>query len=288
MAGRRVSGHGVIVCVNGELGGADELRISPLDHGLLVGDGVFETMRVYGGIPFAWTRHLDRLARSAAGLGLRVPEAGPLREQADAVLRANDLAEARLRITITGGPAPLGSERADVAPTVIVAASAVTPWPPTAAVVTVPWPRNERGATAGLKTISYAENVRALAHAHEHGASEAIFPNTRDELCEATGSNVFVVHDGAVVTPPADSGCLLGVTRALVLEVAARIGIEVEETACPITALATADEAFLSSTTREVQAIASVDGTALPAAPGPITTRLALAFTDLVARDLDP
>ncbi len=278
----------MIVCVNGELGAVDDLRISPLDHGLLVGDGVFETMRVYNGIPFAWTRHLDRLVRSAAGLGLRVPEAGPLREQADAVLVANRLTEARLRITITGGPAPLGSERAAVAPTVVVAASAVTAWPPAAAVVTVPWARNERGATAGLKTISYAENVRALAYAHEHDAGEAIFPNTRDELCEATGSNVFVVHDGVLTTPPADSGCLLGVTRALVLELAAGIGIAVEETARLLSDLATADEAFLSSTTREVQAIASVDGVALPIAPGPVTARLAAAFTDLVARDLDP
>ena len=79
-------------------------------------------------------------------------------------------------------------------PTVVVAASALTPWPPTADVVTVPWPRNERGATAGLKTISYAENVRALAFAHERGAGEAIFANTRGELCEATGSNVFLVR----------------------------------------------------------------------------------------------
>ncbi|MEP6622803.1 MAG: aminotransferase class IV [Acidimicrobiia bacterium] len=278
----------MIVSVNGELDEVDHLRISPLDHGLLVGDGVFETMRVYGGVPFAWTRHLDRLARSAAGLGLHVPEPARLRESADAVLRANGLDEARLRITITGGPAPLGSERADVDPTIVVAASAVNAWPATAEVVTVPWARNERGATAGLKTISYAENVRALTYAHEHGATEAIFPNTRDELCEATGSNVFVVHGGVLTTPPADSGCLLGVTRALVIEVAAGLGIEIVEAALPLGALAEADEAFLSSTTREVQAIATVDGRALPVAPGPVTTRLADAFRALVARDIDP
>jgi branched-chain amino acid aminotransferase len=276
------------VCVNGELGPADELRISPLDHGLLVGDGVFETLRVYGGVPFAWTRHLQRLARSAAGLGLELPEVATLRQQADAVLAANELTEARLRITITGGPAPLGSERAAVPATVVVAASALTPWPPTADVVTVPWPRNERGATAGLKTISYAENVRALAHAHEHGAGEAIFANTRGELCEATGSNVFVVRSGALLTPPEASGCLLGVTRALVLELAGVLGIAATETDLPVAALGDADEAFLSSTTREVQAIAHVDGLPLPDAPGLVTARLAEAFAGLVARDLDP
>jgi branched-chain amino acid aminotransferase len=279
---------GKIVCVDGALGPADDLRISPLDHGLLVGDGVFETLRVYGGEPFAWTRHLQRLARSAAGLGLAMPEVATLREQADAVIAANGLSEARLRITITGGPAPLGSERASVAPTVIVAASALTRWPPTADVVTVPWPRNERGATAGLKTISYAENVRALAHAHERGASEAIFANTRDELCEATGSNVFLVEDGTLITPPEAAGCLLGVTRALVLALAEQLDIDAMEADRPVDALTAADEAFLSSTTREVQAIAHVDGVALPHAPGPVTERLAAAFDALVALDLDP
>ena len=196
--------------------------------------------------------------------------------------------DARLRITVTGGPAPLGSERADVEPTIVIAASALTPWPPTADVVTVPWTRNERAATAGLKTISYADNVRALAFAHEHGASEAIFGNTRDELCEATGSNVFIVRDGHLVTPPEDSGCLLGVTRALVLELARDLGLDPLEGAVALGALANADEAFLTSTTREVQGIAHVDGVDLPLAPGPVTSTLAAAFTDLVARDLDP
>jgi branched-chain amino acid aminotransferase len=279
---------GMVVCVDGELGPADQLRISPLDHGLMVGDGVFETMRVYDGVPFAWTRHLQRLARSAAGLGLGIPEVASLREQADAVLAANGLTQARLRITVTGGPAPLGSERAAVPSTVVVAASGLTPWPPTADVVTVPWPRNERGATAGLKTISYAENVRALAYAHEHGAGEAVFANTRGDLCEATGSNVFVGRAGALRTPPAGAGCLLGVTRALLLEIAPTVDIEIVETDLPVTALAEADEAFLSSTTREVQAIAHVDGAPLAEAPGPLTARLAQAFTDLVARDPDP
>lgn len=276
------------VSVNGVLGPVEELRISPLDHGLLVGDGVFETMRVYGGVPFAWTRHLRRLERSAAGIGLTVPSVATLREQADAVLDANGLTEARLRITITGGPAPLGSERAVVEPTVVIAASALTAWPETADVVVVPWTRNEGAATAGLKTISYADNVRALAYAHEHGAGEAVFPNTRHELCEATGSNVFVVREERLLTPPAESGCLLGVTRALVLELAATVGIDAAETTLPIGALADADEAFLSSTTREVQAIAHVDGAALPVAPGPATRCLADAFVELVARDLDP
>ena len=147
--------------VNGQLTAGDVPQISAFDHGLLVGDGVFETLRVYDGRPFAWRRHLDRLEHSAHGLGLEPPDRATVVDAAMAVLRADGLAEARLRITVTGGLQPLGSERRDTVPTVIVAASEVVSVPSTITVVVVPWVRNERGATAGLKTISYAENVRS-------------------------------------------------------------------------------------------------------------------------------
>jgi branched-chain amino acid aminotransferase len=274
--------------LNGRLDDLEALRISPLDHGLLVGDGVFETLRVYDGVPFAWRRHHERLVFSAHGIGLGVPDSETLRAAAAAVIEANDLREGRLRITVTGGESPLGSERGDADATVIVAASELTPPAPHADVVTVPWSRNERSAIAGLKTISYAENVRALAYAREHGAIEAVFPNSVGDLCEATGSNVFLVFQNVLHTPPGEAGCLLGVTRALILELAAELGMPIEEVALPLDALHRCDEAFLSSTTREVQAIAHVDGQPLPAVGGPITTSLAAAFTDLVARDVDP
>lgn len=150
---------------NGTLRAASEVRISPFDHGLLVGDGVFETVRAYRGQPFAWRRHLDRLEHSAAGLGLGLPSREELRTAADAVLDANGLLEARPRITVTGGLSPLGSERGQAPPTLVVAASEVVPGPDATTVAISPWPRNEHGATAGLKTTSYAENVRALAYA---------------------------------------------------------------------------------------------------------------------------
>jgi branched-chain amino acid aminotransferase len=115
-----------------------------------------------------------------------------------------------------------------------------------------------------------------------------VFANTRDELCEATGSNVFVVRAGTVATPPASSGCLLGVTRALVLELAAAAGIAVDESPLTLDALREADEAFLTSTTREVQPISHVDDRALPSVPGPVAATLGTAFTALVAHHLDP
>jgi branched-chain amino acid aminotransferase len=207
---------------------------------------------------------------------------------AAAVLEANALREARLRITVTGGVQPLGSERRTTTPTIIVAASTLRAAPHTVSVVVVPWSRNERGATAGLKTVSYAENVRALAYAQTRGAGEAVFANTRDQLCEATGSNIFVVDEDVVRTPPASSGCLLGVTRALVLELCVELGLAHEEVTMPVEVLARAGEVFLTSTTREVQAVTQIDGRALPHSGGRVTAGLAEAFSSLVARDPDP
>ncbi|HTL87245.1 MAG TPA: aminotransferase class IV [Acidimicrobiia bacterium] len=274
--------------VDGALVPLADARVSVLDHGLVVGDGVFETLRVYDGVPFAWRRHLARLQASATGLGLALSDLSSLRAAADDVLAANGLTEARLRITVTGGIAPPGSGRGNGTPTVFLTAFPFAPASPAIDVVVAPWSRNENGALAGLKTISYAANVRALAYAKERGAGEAVFANTKADLCEATGSNVFLVQDGVLVTPPASAGCLLGVTRALVLELCAEVSVPVVERSVPISALADAEEAFLSSTTREVQAIAHVDGRALPAAPGPISARLADAFRALVARTADP
>ena len=275
--------------LDGELVDGERARISPFDHGLLVGDGVFETLRVYRGTPFAWRRHIERLRASAAGLGLEVGDTDALRDGVDRLLRANNLHEARLRITVTGGTTPPGSSRRGAEGScAFIVAFPFEPPSPSVDVVIAPWTRNERGATAGLKTISYASNVRALAWAEARGAGEAIFANTRGELCEATGSNVFCVVDETLVTPPASAGCLLGVTRALLLELSQDAGIACDERDVPVTALATSAEAFLSSTTREVQPIAAVEGVALPAAPGPVASALSRAFRELVARDLDP
>jgi len=277
-----------VLWLDGELVPAGEARVSPFDHGLLVGDGVFETLRVYDGIPFAWTRHHQRLVRSAAGLGLTAPGSQELRAAVDAVLAANGLNEGRVRLTVTGGPSPLGSERGEGPPTVIVVAAPAAPWPPSVDLVIVPWSRNENGAITGLKTTSYAENVRALAYARERDAGEAVFLNTRGELCEATGSNLFVIGDGVVRTPPGGAGCLLGVTRALVLELCAENGMPAEEAALGPEALHEADEAFLTSSTREVQPVGRVGGRALPAAPGPTSEKLAGLLSELIARNPDP
>ena len=270
---------------NGKVIDEGDVRLSPFDHGLLTGDGVFETLKVTGGKVFAVRRHYERLVVSATGLGLSagVPSEDDLRRAMAEVVAANDVLEGRVRVTITGGPSPLGSDRGTAEPTVLVAATSMNPWPPTSDVVVVPWPRNERGALAGLKTISYGENVVALAYAHDKGAAEALFPNTAGNLCEGTGTNVFAVFDGRLVTPPLASGCLAGVTRALVLETTDAVEEDV-----PLDKLLAADEAFLTSTTRDIQPIRAIDGTHLPGAPGPLTVEAMAAFTALSTQDLDP
>jgi branched-chain amino acid aminotransferase len=274
----------VTVWINGELFPDDDARVSVFDHGLVVGDGVFETIKVAAGVPFAMTRHLQRLRRSALGLGLPEPDLEHIRDGAMAVVAGSGAPPlARMRITYTGGKSPLGSERGN-SPATSIVAMAEQPFPAAAVdVVTVPWPRNERGALSGLKTTSYGENVRALAYAAERGGSEAIFPNTVGQLCEGTGSNVFVVKGGRLLTPPLASGCLAGVTRALVIEWADAV-----EEDLPLDALATADEAFLSGTTRDVQPIRNVDGSPLPAAPGPVTRKAAEIFKLRAAETTDP
>lgn len=272
-----------MVWVDGALVALDEAVVSPLDHGVTVGDGVFETLQIVRGEPFAARRHLARLRRSAAGLGLDgLPDDDALRQAMAAVIAANGDGAGRLRLTVTGGVSPLGSDRGDAGPSVLIATAALPWWEPSTAVVTVPWRRNEHSAIAGLKTTSYAENVVALAYAHERGGSEAVFANTAGDLCEGTGTNVFVVVDGQLRTPPLSSGCLAGVTRELVLEL-----VDVTEVAMPLAALAGADEAFLTSSTRNVQPIRLVDGRALPA-PGPLTATAAAAFAGLLALEVDP
>lgn len=256
--------------------------IGVTDHGLTVGDGVFEALKVVDGQPFALTRHLERLARSASSLGLPEPDLGVFRGAVVDVLAQEHLALGRVRITYTGGPAPLGSGRGDATPTMVVVAAPLQPAPPTTWVARVPWPRNERGALTGVKSTSYAENVVALAEATRRGASEAIFANLAGNLCEGTGSNVGYVVDGELRTPTLAAGCLAGVTRALLLE-----WCDVVEIDEPIEVLDTADEIFLMSTTRDVQGVYRVDDRELEA-PGPVTRGLMDVWSAMEAGHPDP
>lgn len=273
--------------LNGKLLDSPEsVVLTVLDHGFIVGDGVFETVQVLEGRPFALTRHLDRLTRSAVGLRLAAPDLASLREGVAATVADQDIPFGRIRITVTSGMGPLGSLRGHHGQTSVVVTEPC-PRPPSAtSIVTVPWPRNERSSVAGLNTTSYAENALMVAYAAERGASEAVMPNTTGALCEGTGSNIFYVLDGEVVTPSLESGCLAGITRALLLEWCGTL-IDVSERDEPIEILQRAQEVFLVSTTRDVQAVARVDDRSL-AAPGRITAQLARLWARESIKDWDP
>ncbi len=252
------------------------------DHGVTVGDGVFEAVKVVGGRPFALTRHLDRLSSSAAGLGLPQPDLTEVRTAIAAVLAGQDLPLGRLRITWTAGPAPLGSGRGGGPPSLVVVAAPMEPPAGATEAVRVPWVRNERSAVAGLKTTSYAENVVALAYAAERGASEALFANTLGNLCEGTGSNICYVVDGEIRTPTLASGCLAGITRALIVD-----WCGVRELDEPFAVLDEAEEIFLVSTTRDVHPVRRLDDREF-AVPGPLTLHAMQTWAAREAADIDP
>lgn len=268
--------------INGKLGPVSQGTVNVIDHGFTVGDGVFETLKTIDGVPFALTRHLRRLQRSAAGLGLPQVDENLVRSAVSAVTAADPYPLGVLRITYTSGPGPLGSNRGHEGPTLACVSMPGSPWPATTSIATSRWPRNDRSPLAGLKTTSYAENAVCLAQARDTGYSEAVLANLAGDLCEGTGSNVFVVIDGQVLTPPLSDGCLAGITRELVVEWS-----DVGQRTLPLSVLRAAEEIFITSSTRDVHPVHQVDGRQL-AAPGPVTAGVADTFRLRSAADPDP
>jgi branched-chain amino acid aminotransferase len=259
-----------------------QATIAGTDHGLLVGDGVFETLKVTEQGAFAIHRHLNRMTRSAAALGLPPPDHALIRAAIAAVLENRDFALGKLRITYTGGRGPLGSEAAYGPPTLIVALAPVNAAPPLTSIVTAPWRRNERGALTGVKSTSYAENVRGLGYAAALGAGEAIFLNTADHVCEGTGTNIFLVFKDVIATPPLSSGPLAGVTRELIMEWS-----PVEERELTLEEAKRADEVFLTSSMRDIQGVERWGDRTFSSAR-PVTQALSVKFVTRTEADLDP
>lgn len=253
-----------LVYVNGSLIDEAEASISTFDHGLVVGDGAFETVLLFNGRPFALNRHLARLDASLSGLKLAASDHSRIKDAIEAVLEHVTYEQGRIRITVTGGHGPLGSGRYPGELSVIVATAELTEIHERALVEVAPWPRNERGALVGLKTISYAENAVALSYANARGADEAIFANLVGNLCEGSGSNVFVIIKDEVLTPRLAAGCLAGITRGLVLEHS-----HAQERDIPIGDFHPdkIDEAFLTSAIRGVEPIVKINGDDLVVGP---------------------
>lgn len=282
----------VIVWSGGALRAPGEPIITATDHGLTVGDGVFETLTIRDGQPFALTRHLARLRYSAERIGLAEPDADAVRAGIAAVMDAGAGALTRLRVTVTSGQGPMSSARGE-GPQTVVVTGGQAPRPHVCHAVRAPWHRNERSPLAGVKSTSYGENAVMAAYARDKGADEAIVANTHGNLCEGTATNVFVEVDEEIVTPPLASGCLPGITRGLALEWAAQAGLPIRVAAPGELTMSVLDAAIegrahlaVTSSTRGVQHIASLDGHDLAA--GRLLRKLGALFELNAERDPDP
>lgn len=282
-----------IVHVNGAPADPAAPLLSPFDRGFTLADGLFETLRCYGGVPFRLARHLERLRAGGEALELRIPASleQTIAAGLDAAL-AVGMMDAVLRVTVSrGAGAPGLTPPPDAEPTVVVSLTPLPHFDPalyteglSAHVAT--GRRNERSQTAGLKTLAYTDAVAALAEARRAGCDEALFLDTAEHVSEATASNVFLMRHGTLVTPPPSCGALAGVTRATVLELVAGTVLPHEERTVTLDELHHASEAFLTSSVRELVPLVAVAGRPIgDGAPGPVTRRLLSEYGELVFRE---
>lgn len=280
------------VWINGERQSAAGARISVHDRGLTLADGLFETMHVRSGHVFRLDRHLARLRNGLRTIEIPVPS-----DLDDWVLRAigsdaawlEDAVDASLRVTVTRGVGPAGvGVPIDVAPTVIIALSAMPSFPASIyanglTVHVVSGRRNEHAMTAGLKTLAYTDAVAALLEARRAGAEEALFLDTAGHCSEAAASNLFVWTGAALLTPPIGCGVLPGVTREAVLQLAQAQGLPTAEREFGLDEFLAAEEAFLTSSLRRLAPVVRVGQRAVgTGTPGPLTARLIAAYDALV------
>jgi branched-chain amino acid aminotransferase len=280
-----------MVNVNGKITDQANAVVSVFDHGFLYGEGVYETLRTYSGQLFLFDRHMRRLRKSASMLSLSVPPANEeidrrFRETMKAAGLGTQGREAYLRVLVTRGIGELTYDPAACGdPTIVIIAKPHVD-PPVEAfergvtVALVDIVRNHPGSVNPIiKSNNLLNNALAMQEAFRRGAFEGVMRNYRGELAECTTANLFVVKDGEALTPPLDAGLLAGITREYLFEVGADVGIAVREQTLKDADLLGADEAFLTSTTRELVPIVRVDSHTIgDGRPGPVTKRLLQAF----------
>lgn len=245
------------------------LTVSGRDRGLTHGLGVFETLLAIDGRPEVLEMHLERMRAGAERLGWSGQDLGTVRiaEAITGLLKrlALDVGRARVRIALSAGEGDLADLRQGWNSLVWIIAAPAPPPPESVVLATASFPRNETSPLAGIKCASYAENLIALDQARRNGADELLFYNTKGELCEGTTSNVFLVMQGKVFTPPLSSGCLPGTMRARVIAKCRELGIPVFEVILTAAHVGAADEAFLTSSTRGVVPVRAIDRQDFPA-----------------------
>jgi branched-chain amino acid aminotransferase len=282
-----------IIYLNGNLIPHPQAKLSPFDHGFLYGYGIFETMRSYGGTIFRLDRHLARLHHAAGTLGIADKlTTFDLEKACYDVLKANNLDEARLRLTVTAG-------EGDITPnpdtcsgiTVFIAARKLVPQLPENyqrgyKAILSSYQRNSQSPLSRLKSTSYMENVLARQEARAAGADEAVLLNERGFVAEGSTTNIFLISAQMLITPAAENGALPGITREAVLESAKSMGIMTLVKLVELGELLTAREAFLTNSILEIMPLTSLDDKLIGSGkPGPITQRLMSTYQEMVAKE---
>ena len=276
------------VNVNGRITGERDAAISVFDHGFLYGEGIYETLRTYGGTPFLFDRHMRRLRRSAALISLPLPFSdADLTTGIEATMRASEVTgESYIRVLVTRGIGDLTYDpRATPTPSVVII---VKPHqdPPLhvyrdgVRVVIVDVVRNHPDSVSPMiKSNNLMNSALAMQQAITRGGYEGIMRNFRGELTECAVANLFIVRNGEALTPPLSAGILPGITREHLFEIGDRIGVTIRELTLHDEDLFAADEAFLTGTTRELVPIVTVDDRTIGSGkPGPVTLQLLAAF----------
>jgi len=247
---------------NDDVREASETILSAGQVGLLSGWGVFSTLRVYDGVPFAWERHWDRMKRDAGRMRIPFPsEARWLEERLHRLIDANRAFNATLRVYIVRDRGGIWEGPGQAREFDLIAFTAdVNRWPEAVKLGLVPHGRHAASEFAGTKYISWSENLMRYERAHEQGLDEVVLLNERGEVSECTSANVFVAHGDRVWTPPQSAGCLAGVTRGVLLEEVKIPGLEIGEKTLFPQDLEVADEVFITSTTSELLPVASIEG----------------------------
>lgn len=274
------------VNINGQICPADEARISVMDRGFLYGDSVFEVIRTYAGRPFALEPHMARLTESARRLAIPLPDREILIEELHKTLATAKNPESYCRIIITRGGGPITLDpTAATQPTMVILVKDYEPFPEwmysRGVRLAIPNVRrtSRRDLDPAIKSGNYLNSVIAFGEAKKRGFDDAVILGSDGFITESTSSNVFVVKNGTLRTPPLDIGLLAGVTRSLVLKLATDNGISTQEKSLNVDDLQNADEVLLTSTLREVMPVSEIEHHKIGSgAPGPITGRLQKIF----------
>ena len=281
------------VSIDGQVVDSAEARVSVFDRGFLYGDSVFEVFRTYGGVPFAQREHLERLERSANRLMIPMPVSlQTLSSEVAATLDAAGEGEWYVRVVVTRGTGPLTYDPSTAREPLRVIIAAPVSLPPVehyergiaVTLLHASRPTDDERAS-GAKASNYLANLLAVHEAKQKGAQEALVLGRRGQILEGASSNLFIVTEGKVLTPEPQPGILVGITRATVLAAARAQGIEAAETTVRPEDLYGADEAFITSSIREVMPVVAADGRTIGSgAPGPVTKRLHEGYLRAVAQ----